>query len=79
MLGAMNDVSSDGSHMNGNTNISPSSLSAAAAVAVAFPWVRRVYSTQSGTTIYTSSFCKRNVSLLSLLSSAYHPRLGWSL
>ena len=79
MLGAMNDVSSDGSHTNGNINSFPSSLSAAAAVAVAFPWVRRVYSTQSGTTIYISPFCKRNVSLLSLLSSAYHSCLGWSL
>ena len=32
-----------------------------------------------GTAIYISSFCKGNVPLLSLLSSAYHTCLGWSL
>ena len=67
---------------NGNTTDSSSfsSLSTSAAVTVASPWVRRVqYLIGYGTTIYISPFCKRNVSLLSLLSSAYHPRLGWSL
>ena len=49
MSGVLNDVSSDGSHTNGNINISPSSLSAVAAVAVAFSLIRRVYSTQSVT------------------------------
>ena len=49
MPGAMNNVSSDGTHpKDNNTTTSLSSLTdaaAAAAVAVASPWVQRVYST----------------------------------
>ena len=46
MPGAMNNVSSDGTHPNeNNTTTSSSSLTDAAAVAVASPCVRRVYST----------------------------------
>ena len=37
------------------------------------------YPIKCGKTIYISPFCKSNVSLLSLLSSAYYPCLGWSL
>ena len=44
MLGAMNNVSSDGTHPNDN-NTTTSSSSLTDAVAVASPWVRRVYST----------------------------------
>ena len=47
MSGAMSNVSSDGNHTNdNNTTTSSSSLSdGAAPVAVAYPWVRCVYST----------------------------------
>ena len=44
--GEMNHVFFDGNDMNGNTTISFSSLlAAAAAVTVAYQWVRHVYST----------------------------------
>ena len=44
--GAMNNVLSNGNHTNDNNTIaSSSSLTNAAAVAVASPWVRRMYST----------------------------------
>mmetsp|Transcript_36883 Transcript_36883/g.41640 ORF Transcript_36883/g.41640 Transcript_36883/m.41640 type:complete len:83 (+) Transcript_36883:125-373(+) len=44
MSGAMNNVLSDGNHTNDN-NTTTSSSSLTDAVAVASPWVRRVYST----------------------------------
>jgi len=44
MPGAMNNISSNGTHLN-DDNTTTSSSSLTDAVAVASPWVRRVYST----------------------------------
>ena len=74
MPGGMNNVSFDRTHPNDNNNTTSFSSLHGYGVCTVPNWVRH-----DGTTIYISTFCKRNASLLSLLSSAYHPRLGWLL
>ena len=92
MPGAMNNVLSDGNHMNSNITTSSSSFSTTA-VAVAYPWVRHVYVQYLigySTTYYNKSFSflyvsvlldwvpyGKNASLLPLLSSACYPCLGY--
>ena len=49
MPGAMEYILSDGNHMNGNNTSISSLLDAAAAAAVASPWVQDVYSASAKT------------------------------